>query len=158
MWDQKCIIWVFLDYILKSYCHIWNQHPQICLTAKFYKEKRMPKFSTKYPLFKYFWPRLYQNYCHSRTQHHQIGEIVKFREKKKLLKFGTTNALFGYFWIFKKLLWHSKFSTVKFDYLQFFAIKQKWPNLGPKMPYLGIFGLAFKKTIVIFKISALKLV
>ena len=64
----------------------------------------MPKFSTKYPLFKYFWPRLYQNYCHSRTQHHQIGEIVKFREKKKLLKFGTTNALFGYFWIFKKLL------------------------------------------------------
>ena len=58
----------------------------------------MPKFSTKYPLFKYFWPRLYQNYCHSRTQHHQIGEIVKFREKKNYL------------------------------------------NLGPQMPYLGIFG------------------
>ena len=78
--------------------------------------------------------------------------------EKKLPKFGTKNALIVYFWIFKKLLWHSKFSTVKFDYLQFFAKKQKCPNLGPKMPYLSIFRLDFKKTIVIFEISALKLV
>ena len=40
VWDQKCLIWVFLDYILKNYCHISNQHPQICLIAKFYEEKK----------------------------------------------------------------------------------------------------------------------
>ena len=29
-WNQKCFIWVFLCYNFKNYCHIWNQHPQIC--------------------------------------------------------------------------------------------------------------------------------
>ena len=34
--------------ILKKYCQILNQHPQICLTVKFGKEKpRMSKFGTK---------------------------------------------------------------------------------------------------------------
>ena len=37
--------------------------------------------------------------------------------------------------------------------------KQKCLNLGPNMPYLGIFGLDLKKkTIVIFEISTLKFV
>ena len=39
-----------------------------------------------------------------------------------------------------------------------FREKVKMPNLGPKMPYLGIFGLEFQKTIVIFQISTLKFV
>ena len=30
-------IWVR---ILKNYCHILNQHPRICLTAKFRKKKK----------------------------------------------------------------------------------------------------------------------
>ena len=44
-------------------------------------------------------------------------------------------------------------STLEFIQLQNFAEKQKYLNLGPKMPYLCIFGLEFKKTIVIFEIS-----
>ena len=36
--------------------------------------------------------------------------------------------------------------------------KQKCLNLGPKMPYLGIFDLELKKTIVIFEISTLEFV
>ena len=33
--------------ILKSYCHIWNQHPRICLIAKICEKTKMPKFGTK---------------------------------------------------------------------------------------------------------------
>ena len=36
--------------------------------------------------------------------------------------------------------------------------KQKSLNLGPKMPYLRIFRLEFKNTIVIFEISVLEFV
>ena len=32
-------------------------------------------------------------------------------------------------------------STLKFFYLRNFVKKQKCLNLGPKIPYLGIFGL-----------------
>ena len=33
--------------ILKNYCHIWNQHRQIFLIAKFRGKTKMPKFRTK---------------------------------------------------------------------------------------------------------------
>ena len=59
-------------------------------------------------------------------------------------------------------------STLEFVQLQNFAEKQKCLNLGPKMPYLGIFdqkcfiwvilGKNFKNAIVIFEISTLKFV
>ena len=42
--------------------------------------------------------------------------------------------------------------------MQSFAKNQKWLNLEPKMSCLGIFGLEFEKTIVIFEISSLKFV
>ena len=38
-----------------------------------------------------------------------------------------------------------------------FHEKAKMPKLGPKIPYLGIFGLEFENNFVIFEISALKL-
>ena len=99
VWDQKCLIWVLLDYILKNYCHIWNQHPQIFLIAKFYQEKKMPKFATKYALFKYFWCRIIKNYIHISNQHSQICLIVIFCKKQpKMRKSETKDALFGYFW------------------------------------------------------------
>ena len=33
--------------ILKNFCHIWNQRPQICKFAKFGEEVKMLKFWTK---------------------------------------------------------------------------------------------------------------
>ena len=96
------------------------------------------------------------------------------KKKTKMLKFGTKNALFEYFWpkmlylgilgrILTKLLSYLKSSTRKFVYLQNLTKKQKCLNLGPKMPYLGIFyqkclvwvflGYNFKRTIAIFEIS-----
>ena len=50
--------------ILKKYCHISNQHPQICQIATFPKETKMPKFGTKNALFGYSWGRILKNYCH----------------------------------------------------------------------------------------------
>ena len=40
--------------ILKNYCHIWNQHLRICLTAKFCEETKMSKFGTKNAISGYF--------------------------------------------------------------------------------------------------------
>ena len=77
-------------------CHIWNQHPWICLNAKFYK--KMPKFGTNNVLFGYFGAGIWKQYCHIWNQLPRICLIAKFCEKIKMSKFETKNALFGYFW------------------------------------------------------------
>ena len=69
IWDQKCLMWVFLTKnalfrcfwarILKNYCHIWYPYPQICLFAKFQEKTKMPKLGTKNALFGYFWARIF---------------------------------------------------------------------------------------------------
>ena len=46
--------------ILKNYCHIWNQHPQIAVIAKFLEIMKMAKFGTKNALFRYFWARIFK--------------------------------------------------------------------------------------------------
>ena len=48
----------FLDWHLKNYCHIWNQHPRICLIAKFREIAKLSKFGTKNALFGYVWARI----------------------------------------------------------------------------------------------------
>ena len=48
-----------------------------------------------------------------------------------------------------------KISTLEFVLLQKLVQKQNSLNLGPKMTYLGIFGLEFENNIIIFEISAL---
>ena len=52
--------------------NIWNQHPRICLIAKFRRKTKMYKFGTKIALFGYFWARILRNYCHIWNQHLQI--------------------------------------------------------------------------------------
>ena len=78
-------------------------------------------------------------------------------------KFGTKNALFGYFWakVWKKLLSYLRSTRLNWSNCKISQkekTKQKWLNLEPKMPYLGIFGLEFEKAIVIFEISTLEFV
>ena len=51
---------------------------------------------------------------------------------------------FGIFWLeFQKTIVVFEISTLEFVYLQNLARKQKCLNLGPKVPYFGIFGLEF---------------
>ena len=53
----------------KNYCHIWNQHPRICLIAKYHEIVRMPKFEIKSTKFGYFGARILKNDCHIWNQH-----------------------------------------------------------------------------------------
>ena len=59
---------------------------------------------------------------------------------------------------FPKTIVRFEISTLKFVSLQKFLKKQKCLNLGPKIPFLGIFGLEFENNIVIFEISTLEIV
>ena len=107
IWDQKCWIWVFLGWNLqKMDCHIWNQHPWICLIGKYREIIRMPKLDTKSAFFGYFRARILKNYCHIWNQIPRICIIPKFCRKTKMPKFGTKNAVFGYSWagILKKTI------------------------------------------------------
>ena len=121
---------------------------------------KIPKFGTKNALFEYFGARISKNYRHIWNQHPRIPLTAKFREKMEIPKFETKNDLFGYFWarIFKNYChiwnWHPRtYLLAKIS-----GKKQKCLNLGPKMPYLGIFGLVFENNIVISEISSLKFV
>ena len=42
----------------ENYCHIWNQHPRICLIARYRGKTEMAKFGSKNDLFAYFWPKM----------------------------------------------------------------------------------------------------
>ena len=47
--------------ILTNYCHISNQHPQICQTAKFHKKSKLPKLLTKNAVIGYLWGKVFKN-------------------------------------------------------------------------------------------------
>ena len=84
--------------ILKSYCHISNQQPQISQIEKFYENAKMRKVGTKMPFLGIFSPNFEKNYCHVLNQHLQICQIAKFFEEMKILIFWTK---MGYFSIFR---------------------------------------------------------
>ena len=111
MWDQNCLIYVFLSGNLKTVLSYLKSAPSNlsnCKIGKYYEETKMLKFGTRNALFEYSWPKMLplgifvlefqKNYCHIWNQHPWIFLIAKFCEKIKLPKFKTTNALFGYFW------------------------------------------------------------
>ena len=105
--------------IFKNYCHIWNQHPQICLLAKFSEKTKTPRFGTKNAWFGHFWTGICKQYCHIWNHHPQICIIAKFCGKTKMPKFGTKMPYLSILdqkclilvflgWNFKKLLAYLK--------------------------------------------------
>ena len=44
---KSALFGYFWARILKNYCHIGNQHPQISLIANFREKTKMPKFGNK---------------------------------------------------------------------------------------------------------------
>ena len=44
---KNALFGIFWTGILKNFCHILNEHPQICLILKFPARIKMPKFETK---------------------------------------------------------------------------------------------------------------
>ena len=83
--------------IWKYYCHIWNRHPQIWVTAKFCEIIKIPKLGIKNALFGYFWAWILKNYCHIWNHHPRICLIVKFCKKWKCLILGTKMPFLGIF-------------------------------------------------------------
>ena len=147
IWDQKyqiCVLWSSNLNILLSYV---KSAPSICLIAKFREIMKIPKFEIKNNLFRYFWARIFKKllpWLRSAPLNLSNWKILF----KKMSKFGTKNTLFGYFWA-RSL---KSYCPISNQHLQIYLItkktpaKQKCVNLGPKIPYLGIFGLEFKKT------------
>ena len=108
------------------------------------KKKSLFKFRTKFVLFGLELKKLL--YCDILQQHPQIFSNTKFRPKIKILKFGTKTALIGYFGLeFQKTNIVFEINILEFVNMQPSIQKQKNLNLGPKIPYLGIFWLQFNK-------------
>ena len=86
-------------------------------------------------------------YCGILYQHPQSFRNTKFRPKIKIRKFGTKIAVIGCFGLkFQKTNVVFEISILAFVNKQNFIQKQrKTVNLGPKIPYLGIFGQQFRK-------------
>ena len=80
---QKCVIWIYLGYNLKTLLSYWNQHPQICLTAKFFEKAKMPKFGIKNALFRLFWARVWKKYCHILISTLEFINTKVLRKNKK---------------------------------------------------------------------------
>ena len=97
IWDQKCLIWVLLTSISKNRSHISNQHPRICLKAKFGAKIKTLKFETAYVLFRYFKAGIWKHYCHAWNQYSWIFLYAKVHTKIKILRFRTKTPLFEYF-------------------------------------------------------------
>ena len=55
---KNALFGYFWPRTLKNYCHIWNQHPRIFITAKFCAKTKMPTFGTKIPYLGVFGPEL----------------------------------------------------------------------------------------------------
>ena len=77
--------------IFENYWHTRNQHPQICLIAKFCEKKKMLK--SRIELVGYFSARILKNCYHIWNQHTQVCLIEKFREKKETSKLENRSDL-----------------------------------------------------------------
>ena len=97
----------------------------------------MPKFGTKNALFGYFWADIWKQHLSYLKLTPSNLSICKILEKKPKM---TKLPYLGILGLdFSKIIDIFEISTFKLVYLQNFAKKQKSLNLGPKVPYLGIF-------------------
>ena len=138
--------------IWKKYCHIWNQHPRLCLIAKFYKKTKIPKFGTKNALFGYFWTRILKNYCHIGNQLLRICLLAKFCEETKMPNLGLKMPFLSIF-DQKCLIWVFLGKNLKKNYCH---IWNQHPKISPQNAWFMYFWAGIWKKIVIFEISTLK--
>ena len=85
---KNALFGYFWAKIFKTYEHTGNQHPQICLIAKFCEKTKM--FQPRIKFVVSFWARILDfNF--------KLTQWKNFVKKTKMSKFGTKNTLFGYF-------------------------------------------------------------
>ena len=88
----KYTLWGLQAEMFKNYCHICDQRPPVCQTAKFCTKIRILKFGTKNVYFQCFGAVLKSDYCPFCNQRPQICLIAKVGAETKILKFGIKNA------------------------------------------------------------------
>ena len=138
---------VFCGWNLKIISSYLKSAPWYLLSGyKISWKMQMPKLGAKNALFGYFPTGVWKTYCHTWNQRPWICLVAKFGTKLNILKFGTKNTWFGYFPV--KIL--KQYCHIWDQHPRICLIaklckkkKQKGLNLGPKMPYLGIFELEF---------------
>ena len=100
VFDQQCLILEFFSKIFKNcYCHIWNQHPQISLFAKFCKKNQKCLNVGPNSLFRQIWGRNLQTILWYLKSAPSILFNYKILQRTKLPKVGTENACIGHFWV-----------------------------------------------------------
>ena len=77
----------FLSRILKNYCHIWNQFPQICAIVKFPEKRKMPNLGTKNALFGYFLTRISKTIAIFEVCILKVVKLQNFTKKQNCLNF-----------------------------------------------------------------------
>ena len=99
--NKSALFGYFWAKLLKNYCHIWNQHPQICLFPKFREKKKQKKKQTK------FWTKSvligFSALEFSKTiaifeiNTHKFVHLEKFSKKQKCLNLGQKVPDLGIF-------------------------------------------------------------
>ena len=128
----------FWTSILQNYCHIWNQHLQINVIAKFCKETKIPKFG-------YFWAKIFKKFIvRFEISTSKFAYLQNFTKKQECLNLGTKMSDLL---CILELEFQNNISYLKSAPSNFSNCKKKktWKclNLGPKMAYFGILGLEF---------------
>ena len=127
----------FWTSILKNYCHIWNQHLQINVIAKFCKETKIPKFG-------YFWAKIFKKFIvRFEISTSKFAYLQNFTKKQECLNLGTKMSDL----CILELEFQNNISYLKSAPSNFSNCKKRktWKclNLGPKLAYFGILGLEF---------------
>ena len=108
--------------ILKVFCHICNQYPQICVNGKFDKKTKGPKFLTRNALFACFSKAIVKLQISSL----KFVYLQNFVNKENCLKLGPKVPYFGIFGHkFQKTIVIFEISTLKFSKLKNFLKNQK---------------------------------
>ena len=141
--NKSALFGYFCARILKNFCRIWNQNPQISLFAKSLEKLKIPKVGTKSSLFGYFCARILKkllSFLKWAPSNLSISKILP----KKMPKFGSKSVLFYVFlgYNFKKLFSYLKSAPSNLSISKILRRKKCW-NFGTKVPYLAIFTLEF---------------
>ena len=149
----KSLIWLFLTknavfgyfwdriFFKRNYCHIWNQHPWICLKAEYREIMKMPKIETKSALLGYFWARtLIKLLWYLKSAPSNLSFCKISRKKNNISKFGPKCLI----WVFLGRNW-KHYCHIWNQYLQISLIaniceETKMLKFGTKKSHLAIFN------------------
>ena len=97
IWDQNCLIWVFLRCLLKPILSYLKSASSNLLNFKFSSKIKISKFGTKNALFGYFWARIFQKLLSYLKSTPSKLSNWKLLWKPKMPKFGPKMFYLGIF-------------------------------------------------------------